>query len=208
MVDLTPRVDSEPTTDDRTPPYARRVVETSDAPSLVGVYPGTFDPATVAHVHLAEQAIAQLGLCRLDFAISTVTLGKDDDSLSPIEVRLDQLRTLTAGRDDLAVTASPKSLLADLAEGYDVVVVGADKWHQLLDPEWYGGIAARNAAMSRLPTVAVAPRPPWTTPDNDPSAAPPPDITVVVLDTDPRHHPVSATAVRAGRDDWRARPRL
>jgi hypothetical protein len=176
--------------------------------TLVGVYPGSFDPATIAHVHLAEQAIAQLGLARVDLTISTTTLGKDDDGLTPIEVRIDQLRALTHGRPELGVRSSPRSLLAEVAEGYDVVIVGADKWHQLLDPDWYGSVEARDDALRRLPVVALAPRPPWTLPGEDPAAAAPEGLTVVVLDTDPSHHAVSATAVRAGRDDWRAGPRL
>jgi nicotinic acid mononucleotide adenylyltransferase len=184
------------------------VVEQSDEQPRIGVYPGTFDPATVAHVHLAEQAIAQLGLARVDLTISTTTLGKDDDGLTPIEVRLTQLHALTEGRPELGVRSSSKSLLADLSEGYDVVVVGADKWHQLLDPDWYGGVEARDEALRRLPVVAIAARPPWTLPDEDPAAASPEGVTVVVLETDPSHHPVSATEVRAGRNDWRASPRL
>jgi hypothetical protein len=43
-------------------------------------------------------------------------------------------------------------------------------------------------------------------PGDDPAADPPEGVEVVVLETDPTHHPVSATAVRDGRDEWRARP--
>jgi hypothetical protein len=43
--------------------------------------------------------------------------------------------------------------------------------------------------------VVVAPR----------AGFPPPD-GVEVLALDPEHHHVSATAVREGRNDWRARP--
>jgi hypothetical protein len=172
------------------------------------VYPGSFDPPTVAHVHLAEQAIAQLGLARLDMAISTTTLGKDERDLTPIGARLDQLRAVIGGRPELEARSTTHSLLADVAEGYDVVVLGADKWHQLLDPEWYGGLEARDEALRRLPVVALAARPPWTLPGEDPAADPPDGVTVVVLDTDPAHHRVSATEVRGGREEWRAGPRL
>jgi hypothetical protein len=85
-----------------------------------------------------------------------------------------------------------------------VVVLGADKWHQILHPDWYGGVAARDEALRRLPTVAIVARPPWPMPGEAPEAAAPDGVEVVVLATDPLHHPVSATAVRAGRDDWRA----
>jgi hypothetical protein len=186
------------------------VAERDEAPTptgRIGVYPGSFDPPTIAHVHLAERAVAQLGLVRLDLVISVDALGKLDDALSPIDQRVADLAELAAGRPWLDAGTTRHRLVADIADGYDVVVIGADKWHQLLDPEWYGGIDHRDEALRRLPTVALAPRPPWTIPGEDPAADPPAGVSVVVLDTDPSHHEVSATAVRAGRHDWRARPR-
>ena len=51
-------------------------------------------------------------------------------------------------------------LITDIAAGYDVVVMGADKWAQVRDPAWYdGSTAARDAALARLARVLVAPRP-------------------------------------------------
>ena len=160
----------------------------------------------MAHLHLAERAIAQFGLSRLDFTISTATLGKDDARLTPLAERVDELRHLIEGRPELAVRTTPHGLLADVAEGYDVVVIGADKWHQVLDPVWYHDREARDAALREMPLVAVAPRPPWPLPGQDPAAEPPAGVEVVVLATDPAHHPVSSTAVRAGRHEWRAVP--
>lgn len=179
--------------------------ETPDGP--IGVYPGSFDPPTVAHVHLAEQAVDQLGLARLDLVISLDALGKDDDALTPVHERVTELARLAEGRPWLAAGTTPHRLIADIAQGYDVVVIGADKWHQLLDPAWYGGTTERDEALRRLPTVALAARPPWTLPGDDPAAEPPAGVEIVVLDTDPSHHEVSATAVRAGRHEWRARHR-
>ena len=174
------------------------------ASTRTGVYPGTFDPATVAHVHVAAAARDQCRLDRVDLTISEVTLGKDDGSLTPIEGRTAHLAALAAAQPWLGVRTTTASLLADIAEGYDVLVVGADKWHQLLDAAWYGSTSERDRALARLPVVAVAPRPPWTVPT--PADELPAGLQVVVLDTDPAHHPVSATAVRDGRDEWRARP--
>lgn len=173
----------------------------------IGVYPGSFDPPTVAHVHLAEQAVRQLRLVRVDLVISVDALGKHAGHLSPLRDRLSELHRLSApDRPWLTASATRHRLLADIAEGYDAVVLGADKWHQLLDPQWYGGIDQRDDALRRLPLVAVAARPPWALPGEDPVADPPEGVEVVVLDTDPAHHEVSATAVRAGRGEWRARP--
>ena len=173
---------------------------------MIGVYPGTFDPPTVAHLHIARRAIEQLGLDRLDFTISSSTLGKDDARLTPIDERIAELEAIIDDDGRFAVRSSPDSLIADLADGYDVIVVGADKWAQVLDPVWYGGSDARDEALGRLPVVALAPRPPWTDLDGDPAGEVPDGVTLVVLEIDPAHHPVSATAVRDGRDDWRARP--
>lgn len=178
--------------------------------SLVGVYPGTFDPATIAHVAIARAALDQLGLARLDLTISAATLGKDDTRLTPIDDRLARLSEITAFDTRLAVRSTTDSLLVDIAEGYDVLVLGGDKWAQVLDPDWYGGVAARDDALRRLPVVALAPRHPWTTLDADARAEVLGDgavgVEVVLLELDPAHREVSATAVRAGRTEWRARP--
>jgi hypothetical protein len=172
----------------------------------IGVYPGSFDPPTIAHVHLAEQAIEQCGLTRLDLVISVVTLGKTDDRLSPLADRLAELHRLADANPALGVRTTEHSLLADVAADYDLVVMGADKWAQVLDPSWYGGIEARDSALGRLPRIALAPRPPWPMPGDDPSAAVPDGLDVVILDVDESHGPVSATEVRAGRHEWRALP--
>jgi hypothetical protein len=75
----------------------------------------------------------------------------------------------------------------------------------VLDPVWYADVNARDEALQRLPLVALAARPPWTMPGEDAAADPPTGVDVVILDTDPSHHPVSATDVRAGREEWRAK---
>jgi hypothetical protein len=170
------------------------------------VYPGTFDPPTIAHLHIARTAIAQLGLGRIDLTISSLTLGKDDGRLSPIDDRLTELDELVASDTTISVRSTAASLIVDIAEGYDVIVVGADKWSQVIDPVWYGGVAERDEALLRLPLVALAPRPPWPIPAPGSATMPPDGVEFVVLDIDPLHHEVSATAVRAGRDEWRARP--
>ena len=96
----------------------------------------------------------------------------------------------------MAARVTDDQLLADIAQGYDVLIVGADKWHQLHDPGFYGGSAeAIREALARLPTLAVAPRAGVELPSA---------IDVVVLDLDESHRSVSSTAVRNGRDEWRA----
>lgn len=162
----------------------------------VGVYPGSFNPPTVAHLAIAEAAVRQCGLDRVDCSLSTVTLGKEADAaLAELGGRVNALERLARSRPWLGVRVTDAQLLADIAEGYDVVVLGADKWNQLLDPSWYGGVDARDAALARLPRLAVAPRPPHPLDDLE-------RFDVVLLDTDPDHHDVSATGARDGRADW------
>jgi hypothetical protein len=125
-----------------------------------GVYPGSFDPPTIAHVAIAEAAVRAGALTRLDLAISRVTLGKDTGAQAPLELRRAFVERLGGSRPWLRVVLTDAQLIADIAEGYDVVVMGADKWAQVRDPAWYGGSeAARDAAVARLARVLVAPRP-------------------------------------------------
>ncbi len=159
-----------------------------------GVFPGSFDPPTVAHVAVAEAAWRQCGLDRLDLVVSRDPLGKDRGGQAALDDRVALLEALRAGRPWLGVAVTDERLLADVAAGYDVLVLGADKWAQLHDPAWYGGsVEARDAALARLPHVVVAPRAGHPTPED-----------VEVLDVHPDHHHVSSTAVRAGRHEWRA----
>lgn len=164
------------------------------------VYPGSFNPPTVAHVHIAECVIEQLNVDVVYFTISSMTLGKDDARLDPIDDRLDELTMLFSDHPQFEARETSSSLIADIAEGFDVIVVGADKWLQVVDPVWYGDTEARDEALRRLPTVAIAPRSGYEIVEAIPDV-----IEAVILDTDPLHHPISATAVRAGKIEWRAK---
>ena len=160
------------------------------------VYPGAFDPPTVAHLAVAEAAWRQCGVDRVDLCLSRRTLGKDHLDHASLERRLAALRTLLDGRPWLGVNVTDASLLVDAAEGYDVLVLGADKWAQVLDPAYYGGSAkARDDAVPRLPCLAVAPRGDLALPPN-----------ATVLDVPAWLADVSSTAVRAGRREWAAAP--
>jgi hypothetical protein len=162
-----------------------------------GAYPGTFNPPTVAHLAIAEAARSQCRLDRVELVLSTTPLGKaDHPHLAPLDQRIAVLERVAAPHDWLTIRTTDAQLLADIAEGYDVLVLGADKWAQVIDPAWYAGPADRDAAVARLPQVAIAPRPPHPLPS--------PSDHIVVLDLDPSHREVSATAVRNGRVQWRA----
>jgi nicotinic acid mononucleotide adenylyltransferase len=164
----------------------------------LGVYPGSFNPPTVAHLAIAEAAWRQLDLERVDLAVSRVALGKEHVEHPAFADRLQVLEATVAARPWLGLAVVDAQLLVDVAQGYDVVVMGADKWAQVSDPAWYGGSeVARDKAVARLPRVAVVPRPPF----------PPPLIEKgrgQVLEIDGDHSTISSSAVRAGEHGWMA----
>jgi nicotinic acid mononucleotide adenylyltransferase/predicted RNA-binding protein with PIN domain len=151
------------------------------------VYPGSFDPPTIAHVAIAEAAVRAAGLDQLDLAISRVALGKDAAGRRPLDARLAAVRRLAISRPWLQVVVTDAQLITDIAAGYDVVVMGADKWAQVRDPVWYGGDqAARDDALARLPRVLVAPRPGFAV------------VEAEILEVPEDLGAVSSTAARAG----------
>jgi nicotinic acid mononucleotide adenylyltransferase len=154
--------------------------------SRLGAYPGTFDPPTVAHLAIADAAQNQCALDRVDLVLNRAPLGKQ--GVRPLAIRVAMLEAVAATRPWLSVVVTDDLHLADIADGYDVLVLGADKWAQVLDPEFYDSTADRDDAVARLPQLAIAPRDGLSVPDDS-----------VVLDVDLSH--VSSTAARAGRED-------
>ncbi|HWG73421.1 MAG TPA: hypothetical protein VG184_05135 [Acidimicrobiales bacterium] len=155
-------------------------------------YPGSFDPPTVAHLAVATAAWRQAGLERVDLVISEAPLGKEGLAVATLADRLAVLSEVAATRRWLGARTTNARLLVDVAAGYDAVIVGADKWAQVIDPAWYGGSAeARDEALARLPLVLVAPRPPFPLPPGR-----------QCLELDDSHGAVSSSAVRGGRREW------
>lgn len=164
----------------------------------IGVYPGSFNPPTIAHLAIAEAACRAGHLDRLDLVVSEQPLGKGAVTVPSLEDRLSVLTALSATRPWLGLRRTTDQLLADIAAGADALVLGADKWAQVQDPAWYGGSAsARDAAVARLPLVLVAPRPPFPLPQ-------PVEGRVLILTLASEHEEVSSTAVRTGRREWMA----
>ena len=156
-----------------------------------GAFPGSFNPLTLGHLAVAEAARDQCQLEVVDLIVSRVALAKETVERPRVDDRVSVLRAAAASRPWLDVRVTGDQLVADIAAGYDVVIMGADKWAQVADPGFYGGsTAARNAALARLPVVALAPRPPFDVPDG-----------VVVLDV---RHDASSTAARQGQTHWMA----
>ena len=162
----------------------------------VGVYPGSFNPPTIAHLAIAQAARDHADLSRVDLAVSRVALGKSDTDLPSFDDRLTVLRAVVDARPWLGLVVSDAQLITDIALGYDAVIVGADKWAQVVDPLWYDhSETGRDAALARLPRVLVAPRPPF-------SLASFPSIDV--LDVAEDHAVISSTAARSVHREWMA----
>ena len=129
-----------------------------------GVQPGSFDPPTLAHLAIAHAALRHHRLDRVIWTVSRHPLGKDDGR-TDVDDRLTVLHSAIADHRWLAAEATDARLVADIADGYDVVIMGADKWHQLHDPAFYDDEASMTEALARLPTCAVAPRSGLAVPD-------------------------------------------
>ena len=154
---------------------------------MIGVYPGSFDPLTVAHLAIAQAAQNTARLDRVDLALSRVALGKEDRAHSSVEARAAAIRRAARARPWLAVAITDAQLIVEIATGYDVVVMGADKWAQVRDPAWYDGDSdERDRALAALPRVLVAPRPGFDV------------VGAEVLEIDPEHAHVSSTRTRSG----------
>lgn len=160
-----------------------------------GAYPGTFDPPTVAHLAIAEAALHQGGLDAVSLVVSRSPLGKQP-SVPSLDDRLAVLSAVCASRPWLSVTVTSQQLIADVAAGYEAVVMGTDKWLQVMDPAWYGGSSsARDRAVASLPRVLIVSRDGVSFSGSLPAGG-------LVLDVDPRHGPVSSSLVRSGRLEW------
>ena len=163
----------------------------------IGAYPGTFDPPTVAHLAIAEAALRQGGLDRVCLVVSQSPLGKDP-AVPSLEHRLSVLEVIASSRPWLDVAVTSDQLIADLARGYDAVIMGTDKWQQVCDPVWYGGsVRARDAVLDSLPRVLLAHRRGDRKILTFPKEA-------LMLTVDDWHADVSSSAARAGRLEWMA----
>jgi hypothetical protein len=159
----------------------------------VGVYPGTFNPPTIAHVAIAAAAREQRDLDQVVFALSRSPINKEHVDRPLFEHRVDVVRAVCSRYRWLDVVITDARLLVDIAADYDVLVMGADKWAQVNDPAYYGDDpTARDAAVAALPTLAIAPRPPFPVP---------PEYSLIV---DAALVAVSSSEARNGSLEWMA----
>lgn len=165
---------------------------------LVAAFPGSFDPLTTAHLAIADAGRRQLSVDRVVLVISNdaIDKGRGVEAVAERAARIDEF---AAARPWLSCHVTEHRLLVDIATEVraDWLIVGADKWEQLHETRFYGTPAARDAALDRLPRVAVAPR------TGIVRTAPAPDHE---LSVPAWAGPISSSAVRAGRVAWLAEP--
>lgn len=151
------------------------------------VYPGSFNPPTTAHLAIAEAVTEQRAIDAVVLTVSHRALAKEHVEHPRFEHRMAVLHAVAATVGWLEVAVTEHQLLADIAEDFDLLVMGADKWHQINDPVWYDDdLFRRDAAIARLPELAIAPRPPLEVP------------TRFELDVHDDHATTSSTHARAG----------
>ena len=161
-----------------------------------GVYPGSFDPPTIAHLGIAVMSRRAAELDRIDLVVSRNALAKEDAAHAPFDVRIAVIEASIAHAPWLNLIVTDDQLVADIAKGYQAVLMGADKWHQINDVGFYDNEEARDAAIASLPQV-VGP--------NRPDCPPLPD-SALVLDLPKKLIEVSSSAARSGRSEWMTPP--
>ena len=130
-----------------------------------GVFPGSFNPPTSAHLAISEAVVGQHRLDVLVWSVSRVALAKEDVQRPRLADRIAVLEEVAAPIEWLEIDVTDAQLLSDIAAGFDVIVMGADKWQQIHDPVFYGNDPARrDASIAALPAVAIASRPPHDCP--------------------------------------------
>ena len=129
------------------------------------VYPGSFNPPTVAHLAISEAVISQYEIDQVVWAVSRVALGKENVSIPTFEHRVAVLEEVAEEHEWLQIRVTGSQLLADIAVGYDLLVMGADKWHQIQVPIFYeGDPAVRDSSLATLPELAIVTREPFQAP--------------------------------------------
>ncbi len=150
------------------------------------MFPGSFNPLTVAHLEIARRAREDHQLDEIHLVVSEIALDKPTPPGPTLTERIDIIEDDLADTPWLFVTTTSDQLIADISAGYDAVIMGADKWEQVNDVGYYDSASERDAAVARLPTVIVARRAGYATPEN------------LILETDASIHDVSSTQARAG----------
>lgn len=154
------------------------------------VYPGSFNPPTVGHVAIVEAALSAHHLTQLDVVVSRRALAKDVVDHPTLDERVDVIETSFSHLAVVSVLVTELQLIADIAEPYDMVIMGADKWAQINDVGFYDSLEHQAECLQRLPQLAIASRGDQHVPPNARLVVPEP------IDE------VSSTGARGGNVLW------
>lgn len=157
-----------------------------------GVFPGSFNPMTIAHLAVARLARDAHDLDEVHLVVSRSALDKPEPPGPSLARRVELIEAELADLPWLSVRVTELQLIADIATGYDVVIMGADKWEQVNDERYYSSAEERDLAVARLPTVTVARRGDVAVADD------------VALETPEELRRVSSTGARQGHTDFMA----
>jgi nicotinic acid mononucleotide adenylyltransferase len=132
----------------------------------IGVFTGSFNPLTTAHVALADAARTQARLDVLVWAIAAITVDKERVTRAALADRLAQLVTFARQSDD-AVVLFNRGLYVDQARALRAlaprgaaltILVGFDKIVQIFDAHYYADREAALCALFAAADLLVAPR--------------------------------------------------
>lgn len=133
----------------------------------VGVFAGSFNPLTRAHVALANAARRAAGLDTLIWACAAASVDKERVERAALVDRLAQMRAVVTGRRREALVLLNRGLYVDesrtiralLAPSAELtLIVGYDKIVQIFDPRYYADRDAALRALFSLARLLVAPR--------------------------------------------------
>lgn len=161
-----------------------------------GVYPGSFDPPTIAHLAIAVLARRQANLDRIDLVVSRAPLAKESADNAPFDLRIQVIEASIAHAPWMNLVVTDDQLIADIADGYDAVIFGGDKWGQITDLGYYADETARDDAVARLPQI-IGP--------NRPDAPAMPE-SALLLELPARLQTVSSSAARTTNPEWMTPP--
>ena len=143
------------------PPTARMVYpEKTISPRRVGILCGSFNPLTLAHTELAEQAQKAFRLDTVIFTLAKVTVDKEQVTGMSLEDRLLLLSLYAQRQGQMAVALVNRGLYFEQARAFRTLfgaeaelhfLIGMDKLLQIFDSRYYQD---RDAALQQLFAMA------------------------------------------------------
>lgn len=137
------------------------------AAERVGLFAGSFNPLTRAHVALANAARRVAGLDVVVWVCAVASVDKERVERAALVDRLAQMRAFVAGRRHDALVVLNRGLYVDEARTMRtllspsaqlVILVGYDKIVQIFDPRYYADRDRALDALFSLAHLLVAPR--------------------------------------------------